>query len=194
MKQKLTFAIVVFSFFAISTFGQSLKIGIGGGYTALSGDNNFTAENILNLNSGYHYGGKILVGIPLLPIQFALNVYQNSLSSEVTEPIAGTTVTSEMSFSSFGIGTEFTFLPGPVQPYLSADLLFTSLGDTKLSDITIASGESKTGLGVGAGVYFKLIPIIDLDLSVRYNMNTLLSDGDALNSTHIRLNVLYSIL
>jgi opacity protein-like surface antigen len=194
MKQKLKLILIVFSFFAISTFSQSLKIGIGGGYTALSGDNNFTAENVLNLNSGYHYGGKIIASIPLIPIQFAVNIYQNSLSSEVTEPIAGTTVTSETSFSSFGLGAEFTLLPGPVQPYLAADLLFTSLGDSKLNDITISSGESKTGLGFGAGVYFKLIPIIDLDLSVRYNMNTLLSDGDALNSTHIRLNVLYSIL
>jgi hypothetical protein len=68
------------------------------------------------------------------------------------------------------------------------------MGDAKINDITLSNGESSTGIGVGAGIYFKLLPIIDLDLSAHYNMNTLLSDGDALNSTHIRLNVLFSIL
>ena len=87
-----------------------------------------------------------------------------------------------------------TLLPGPLQPYLAAELLFTSFGDVKYDDITVAAEESKTGLGLGAGVYFKLLPMIDLDLSAHYNMNTLLSSGDGLNSTHIRLNVLFSIL
>lgn len=192
MKTKALFTILFITIFAISTAGQSIKIGVGGGYTALTGDNDFTAENVLNLNSGMHYGGKLIVGIPLLPIQFSANIYQNSLSSDVT--VAGEDLTSETNFLSLGLGAEFTLLPGPIQPYLAGELLFTSFGEPTINDIKVKDSESKTGLGLGAGLYFKLLPVIDLDLSVHYNMNTLLSSGDALNSTHIRLNVLYSIL
>ncbi|MCF6270112.1 MAG: outer membrane beta-barrel protein [Melioribacteraceae bacterium] len=192
MKQKLILTLMVISFLTISLVGQSIKIGVGGGYTALGGDNSFTAEDVLNLNSGMHYGGKLIVGLPLLPIQFTANVFQNSLSSDVT--LVGEKFTTETSFLSIGLGAEFTLIPGPVQPYLAAELLFTSFGDATINDITFSESESKTGVGFGAGLYFKLLPIIDLDLSAHYNMNTLLSDGDALNSTHIRLNVLFSIL
>jgi opacity protein-like surface antigen len=192
MKTKALFIILFITLFALSTVGQSIKIGIGGGYTALTGDNNLTVENVVNLNSGMHYGGKLIVGIPLLPIKFAANIFQNSLSNDAS--VAGEDLSSETNFLSLGIGAEFTLIPGPIQPYLAGELLFTSFGDVTIDDIKKVETESKTGLGLGAGLYFKLLPVIDLDLSAHYNMNTLLSSGDALNSTHIRLNVLYSIL
>ncbi len=192
MKQKLILTLMVISILTISLFGQSIKIGVGGGYTALGGDNNFTAEDILNLNSGMHYGGKLIVGIPILPIQFTANLFQNSLSSDVT--ILDKKNTTETSFLSIGLGAEFTLIPGPIQPYLATEVLFTSFGDATINDIKISESSNKTGIGFGAGVYFKLLPVIDLDLSAHYNMNTLLSDGDAMNSTNIRLNVLFSIL
>jgi len=187
MKQKLILTMITISFLAVSLVGQSIKVGLGGGYTTLGGNSDFTAEDVLNLESGMHYGGKVVVGF-LLPIKFAANIFQNSLSNDV----AGTS--TETSFLSFGLGAEMNLLPGPIQPYLAAELLFTSFGDVNYNDITVAAEESKTGLGFGAGVYFKLLPVIDLDLSAHYNMNTILSSGDNLNSTHIRLNVLFVIL
>ncbi len=54
--------------------------------------------------------------------------------------------------------------------------------------------ESKMGVGVGAGFYFKLLPMIDLDFSAHYNMNTILSEGEDLDSSHFRLNILFTIL
>lgn len=176
------------------TFGQSIKVGIGGGYTALTGDNSFTAKNALNLNSGIHYGGKLLISIPLLPFQFAANIYNNPLSNEYTEPITKETIKTETSFLSIGLGAEFTLIPGPIQPYLAGELLYTSFGEVTLNNFKTKDAESKTGLGLGAGLYFKLLPVINLDLSAHYNMNTLLSSGDALNSTHVRLNILFNIL
>ncbi len=191
MKQKLILTMFALSFLAVSLVGQTIKIGVGGGYTALSGDNSFTAEDILNLSSGAHYGAKLVVGVPLLP-KFVGNIYQNTLSSDVTSDQEK--YTTETSFLSIGLGAEMNLLPGPLQPYLAAELLFTTFGDPKINDVVYEKSESKTGIGLGAGVYFKLLPIIDLDLSAHYNMNTLLSDGDALNSTHIRLNVMFIIL
>ena len=82
MKQKFILTMIVISFLAVSLVGQSIKVGIGGGYTALGGDNDFTAEDVLNLSSGMHYGGKVVVGLPILPIQFTANIFQNSLSGD----------------------------------------------------------------------------------------------------------------
>jgi len=194
MKKKFLFTILISALLSTFTFGQSIKVGLGGGYTALTGDNSFTAENALNLNTGIHYGGKLLVSLPILPIQFAANIYNNPLSNEYTDPFLNQTIKVETSFLSVGIGAEFTLIPGPIQPYLAGELLYTSVGETKVNDVTISESESKTGVGIAAGLYFKLLPVITLDFSAHYNMNTLLSDGDALNSTHIRLNVLFSIL
>ena len=91
-----------------------------------------------------------------------------------------------------------SFLPGPVNPYIAAEVLFTSFGETTYTIAGVEQvpvpGTDETGLGLGAGLYFKLLPVVDLDLSLRYNMNTLFGDGDAMNSTNIRLNILYSIL
>ena len=189
-------------FLAVSTMGQSIKFGVGGGLTALTGDNSYTAENAANLSSGIHYGGKLVVGLPLLPIQFFANAYINPLDSEYTEETTNTTVKNETTFLSAGIGAEMTLLPGPLQPYIAGELLYTSFGETtttiknslgETSEVYPAD-ESGLGVGLGAGLYFKLLPIIDLDLSAHYNMNTLLSDGETMNSTHIRLNILISIL
>ena len=191
MIKKILFLLLVLSF-SVSTMGQSIKVGVGGGYTALTGSNDFTAEDAMNLSSGIHYGGKLVVGLPLLPLQFAANIYNNPLSSEI--PIVDQIITTETSFLSIGIGGEFTLIPGPVQPYFAGELLYTSFSESKINDIVVGEAESKTGVGVGAGLYFKLLPVIDIDLSAHYNMNALLSSGDGLNTTHVRLNLLFSFL
>ena len=199
MKKKLLFTILFTALLVGSTFGQSIKVGIGGGLTALTGDNSYTAENAANLSSGIQYGGKLVVGLPLLPIQFFANAYLNPLESEYTDEVTNITLKNETEFLSAGIGAEMTLLPGPLQPYILGELLYTSFGETTTTvegfdPVVEEADENGLGIGLGAGLYFKLLPIIDLDLSAHYNMNTLLSDGETMNSTHIRLNILISIL
>ncbi len=179
-KPILLLSTLVLFFITTNAEAQLIKFGIGGGYTALTSSETF--------DNGYHYGGKIVVGVPVLPFSIAANIYNNPLSQE----LGG--FTYESSFLSVGLGAEFNLLPGPIKPYLAAELLYTSIGETKVADIKVSDSESKTGLGLGAGAYFTLLPIIDLDLSAHYNMNSLLSSGDAMNSLHIRLNVLIGIL
>ena len=193
MKNKILLSFFVLIFAASTSFSQSIKIGLGGGYTALTGDNSLTAENILNLNSGYHYGGKLVVGLPLFPLTFTGTVYQNSLSSEV-DITESEKVDSEINFLSVGLGAEMTMIPGPLSLYISGEYLYTTFGAPSINGETFGDSESKNGIGIGAGLYFKLLPMFDINLSAHYNMNTLLSSGDSMNSTHIRLNVLLSIL
>ncbi|NOX65241.1 MAG: porin family protein [Chlorobi bacterium] len=175
--------VITFSFFlfVFAAQAQTIKVGLGGGYTTIT-------SSTSTFDSGFHYGGKVVVGLPMIPLYFTANLYSNPLSKEV----AG--ITHESSFFSTGLGAELTLLPGPLKPYLAAEFLITSIGESKIGDVTYSESLSKSGLGLGAGVYFTLLPIIDLDLSAHYNMNTLLSSGDDLNSLHIRLNVLISIL
>jgi hypothetical protein len=198
MRKIFLFTVLLGSFFTVVTFGQSIKVGIGGGLTALTGDNSYTAENAANLSSGIQYGGKLVVGLPLLPIQFFASAYNNPLSSEYTDETTDLTIKSETSFLSAGIGAEMTLLPGPLQPYIAGELLYTSFGETTTSiegiDYVSPAADNGLGVGLGAGLYFKLLPVIDIDLSAHYNMNTLLSDGETMNSTHVRLNILFSIL
>lgn len=179
-KSILLISAVLFIIITSSSQAQLIKLGIGGGYTALTDSETF--------DNGYHYGGKIVVGVPVLPFSIAANIYDNPLSQE----LAG--VTYESSFLSVGLGAEFNLLPGPIKPYLTAELLYTAIGETKVADMTIGDSDSKTGLGLGAGAYFTLLPIIDLDLSAHYNMNSLFNSGDGINSVHVRLNILFGIL
>jgi len=179
-KSILLFSTLFLIIITTNTEAQLIKFGLGGGYTAVT-----TSETFDN---GYQYGGKIVVGVPVLPFSIVTNIYNNPLSQE----LAG--ITYESSFLSAGLGAEFNLLPGPIKPYLAAELLYTSIAETKVAGVKVSDSESKTGLGLGAGAYFTLLPMIDLDLSAHYNMNSLLSSGDALNSVHIRLNVLIGIL
>lgn len=179
-KSILLISAVLFVLITSSSQAQLIKLGIGGGYTALTDSETF--------DNGYHYGGKVVVGVPVLPFSIAANIYNNPLSQELSG------ITYESSFLSVGLGAEFNLLPGPIKPYLAAELLYTSIGETKVEDISIGDSDSKTGLGLGAGAYFTLLPIIDLDLSAHYNMNSLFNSGDGMNSVHIRLNVLFAIL
>ncbi|MEN8193008.1 MAG: outer membrane beta-barrel protein [Bacteroidota bacterium] len=181
MKKYLVFvSLTLIILFTTTTQAQLIRIGLGGGYSSITSSTSI-------FDNGFHYGGKAVVGIPVLPINISANIYNNSLSKEV----AG--ISHESSFLSVGLGGEFTLLPGPIKPYAAAELLYTSVGETKIADISYGGSESKFGLGLGAGAYFTLLPVIDLDLSAHYNMNTLLSSGDGLNSVHVRLNVLFSI-
>lgn len=181
-KSILLLSTLILFFITTNAEAQLLKLGIGGGYTTVTGTTSI-------FDSGFHYGGKAVVGIPLLPLSITANVYNNPLSKEFEG------ITHESSFLSAGLGAEFTLLPGPIKPYAAAELLYTSFGDSKIGGVTYDSeSESKFGLGLGVGAYFTLLPIIDLDLSAHYNMNTLLSSGDALNSVHVRLNILFGIL
>lgn len=164
---------------ATTSSAQLIKVGLGGGYTSVTTNNIF--------EDGYQYGGKIVVAIPLLPLTVAANLYNNPFSTEIGD------VSYESSFFSGGLGAEFTILPGPIKPYVGAELLYTASGENKIDGNNIGESENKFGLGLGAGAYFTLLPLIDLDLSAHYNMNSLLSSGDNFNTLHVRLNVLFNL-
>ena len=83
-------------------------------------------------------------------------------------------------------------MPGPISPYLGFDIFYSKIGDTKLTssgggmsyEQTI-EGVNRTGIGLGAGLQIGIIPLIDIDVSAKYNINNLIGkeDGEETFST-----------
>ena len=185
MKRGLLFLTLLILFFFVSNINAQLfKIGVGGGYTTV----NSPDESADLFGGGAIYGGKVIASLPLLPINITGKVYYSPYSGEES----GIEITS--SLLSVSLGGEFTLIPGPVKPYLGADLLYSSFGDVEVNGQKVEDGEGKTGLGLDVGVYFTLLPMIDLDLSYSYYFNSLLSSGDDVNTSNIVLNILFSFL
>ena len=179
-KSILLISAVLFIFITSNLHAQLLRAGVGGGYTTITSDAFF--------DNGYQYGAKVVLGIPVLPLNATLNLYNNPLSIEFEG------ITNESSFFSAGLGGEFVILPGPLKPYVGLELLYVSTEARKWNGGSWGDPQTYFGLGFGAGAYFTLIPLIDLDLSAHYNMNSLISGDGDFNTAEVRLNVLFKIL
>lgn len=192
MKRGLSFLTIIILFIFVSkSNAQLFKIGVGGGYTTINSPDELTnsiSDGGAGFGGGAIYGGKVIASLPLIPINITGKVYYSPYSGEES----GIEITS--SLLSVSLGGEFTLIPGPVKPYLGADLLYSSFGDVEVNGQKVEDGEGKTGLGVDVGVYFTLLPMIDLDLSYSYYFNSLLSSGDDVNTSNIVLNILFSFL
>lgn len=204
MKRKLItfFAVLLFSF---PIFSQGLSIGPSFGYIDVSSTDYFTSgfENgEFDLSTGLRYGLKARASLPLLPLTFTGHIYYASIT--VDGSYSGTTFESESSLLNAAIGAEWNLLPGPIQPYAALDILYSKTGDVSFSTIVNGQafegsndGSSRTGLGIGVGATITLIPIIDLDASVKYNFNNLFGKEDGeenFNTYSFMVSVLFDIL
>lgn len=178
---------------------QSISIGVTGGLTTITGPDALT-DDIENGGMGFgthpHYGLKGKFKLPVIPLTITGQVLYASFSGEGEYSIVpGTNPVSfetESSLLTFGVGAEYSFIPGPISPYLAVDLFYANSGETKLSSDTQGAnfeqtfdGENRTGIGVGAGLDFGLLPMIDVDVSAKYNINNLIGkeEGEETFST-----------
>lgn len=169
------FAIVILLAF-ISTSAQSLRIGAGGGITMFQSPDAFTDDldkGGLGLASEYHFNGKLKFGFPVIPLSISGHVIYNTLSSEKS----GTEISWNL--LSLGVGAEYKLIPGPASPYLSLDLMMNSFGKLKVDDDEQEDTDiSRYGIAIGAGLEFTLLPKVDIDASVKYNMFNLMGKED----------------
>ncbi|MFC2083981.1 outer membrane beta-barrel protein [Bacteroidota bacterium] len=207
MKNTITFILLAFFMliFVDSSKAQSIRLGFGGGLTTLQGPKDFTddiAKGGLGFGSEYHLGGIAKVGLPLLPIRIIGQVYYNSLGSE------GEGKEYSTSILSVGLGAEWSLAPGPIKPYLGADLSLNSFGEMEV-DGKVADGSkgvTRYGLGVGIGTEITILPKIDLDIKATYNMYNLFgkeekdnltmagNEEETISSLNFTLNILFSLL
>ncbi|HEX2982978.1 MAG TPA: outer membrane beta-barrel protein [Ignavibacteriales bacterium] len=193
--KKLAIVFAVLAFIGISqSQAQSFKIGVGGGLTLVQSPDYF---DDYDMSTGYHFGAKAKLGLPLLPIKITGQIYYNTFSGSVEEYEGPDLVNVDYSSSMLivGAGVEYSLIPGPISPYLGADLFLTSFGDLEAETLgqtfTRNSAESRVGLGLGAGLDFKLLPMFDIDIAAKYNFYNLMGQEDeeeAFNAVSLTAN------
>lgn len=173
MKKVMLLFITISVFTAVNVQAQSINLGIGGGLTLVQAPAFYTDQ--LNFSSEYHVGIKGKLNIPLFPITpIGFIDYHFLRGTASTE--AGDVDTKQNVFS-IGLGGELPLIPGPISPYLGLDFEFNNFGDLTIGSTT-SSGMSRSGIGVGAGIMFKLLPVINIDASLKYQMLNLIGKKD----------------
>lgn len=189
MKKIFLITILVLSSASVSYSQLKIVLGPTIGYTLPTGDysgnpSDFYTGTKYGLSSNINFGamGKLSLG----PINFNLSAVYTPLSNsgvaDLTHPNSTVEITQHL--FTIGIGSQYGFgLPlAPVKPYIGFDILFSTLsGSAKFqgaaginsSNIEMSTA-TRTGLGIAAGLEFKLMST-SLDLSLRYNMINLFS-------------------
>lgn len=196
--RKTAIVLVILAFIGISQAqAQSFKIGVGGGLTLVQGSDLFDAYDMA---TGYHFGAKAKIGLPLLPIKITGQVYYNTFSGgqDVDPEFTGIShVDVSTNLIILGAGFEYSLIPGPVSPYLGADLFYSSLGKIEYepaNPMVTDEADSRMGLGLGAGLDFKLLPMFDIDLAAKYNFYNLVGKEDGeedFNAVTITANFMF---
>jgi len=194
MKRFMSVFLVLSLCFSLNA--QSLKIGVGGGPAFANGDENVKK---LGFDNGYQIGGKAKVGF-LLPFSLVGQISYFKLTGEgaaTGELVNGQVVlTSEdvnTTLLTTAAGGQFEIIPGPLTPHLDFDLLYTSFD----YDIKDAESTNRIGVGLGAGIDLKLLPMFDLEIGLKYNMHNLIGkeDGEgSMNTVTFTASVLFDIL
>ena len=194
MKKLFTVVLVLFIAVSISN-AQGIKIGATGGLTLVQGPDAMTkdiADGGAGFSSAPHFGVKGRFSLPLIPIAITGQVLYTKFTGDGNlTPIAGgpsVAVETESSLLIFGVGAEYSFVPGPISPYLGFDVFYANSGDMKISSGSQSQtfdGANRTGIGLGAGLKIGIIPLMDIDVSAKYNINNLLGkeDGEETLST-----------
>jgi opacity protein-like surface antigen len=170
----IPFLFIAISFFPVQTgFAQSIDLGLGGGLSIVQTPAAY--KDAAGFSTEYHIGIKGKLNFPLIPITPIGFVEYHFLSGSMTT-LDGN-VDTKLNILSVGVGGELSLMPGPLSPYLGLDIEFNNFGNFEPSGAGIGS-VSRTGIGIGAGLMFKLLPVINVDLNLKYQMMNLLGKSD----------------
>jgi hypothetical protein len=215
MKKFTVATVILFALmFSIKVNAQSISLGIGGGLTNVVGSEDFTnkiSEGGLGYSTEWNMGVVAKIGLPLVPITPRAFILYHSLSGSdnIDQALAkGTSINSldvenSQSLLSVGLGVQYGFIPIPVgiDPYLSIDLMYNNFGElegkTPTETLILNKSLSRFGLGLGVGAEVSIIPMINIDLLVSYQMMNLVGkeDGEtALSTLTVDAFLLFSLL
>ena len=202
MKKFTVATVIIFAVMLSSKANAQLfSFGVGGGLTNVVGSEDYTnkiSEEGLGYSTEWNGGVIAKLGLPLVPITPRAFILYHSLngSEDFVNPLAkGTSINSgEIKFSqsilSVGLGIQYGFIPIPagVDPYFAIDLVYNNFGErtqTTFGVDSTFSSVSRFGLGLGVGAEIMLIPVLNLDVLVSYQMMNLVGkeEGESSLST-----------
>jgi len=165
---------------------QSIKFGVNAGLTDITGPSDYTnsiAEGGGGFGANFNFGAQARFNLPLVPLTPIIFVDYHMLRASGS--YAGYSVSTSQNIFSVGAEAEYNVLPLPlIKPYVSIEVAYNNLGDYKMdingSSIT-QGGVSRFGGAVGIGSVFTVLPVIDLDVSLKYNIFNLVgkSSGES---------------
>lgn len=206
MKKIVTILCILFVV-SSSAFAQSFKVGLGGGLAIVNSPDALTndiSKGGLGFSSEYQVGLKGKFGVPVLPFKLIGEINYSLLNGEEEFSMVYYSETvdvkaeTETSILSFGLGAEYYLIPGPISPFVNATITLNTVNELKVKStwkyngVTYPTEEetygekvSRTGIGIGAGVSISILPIIDIDITAKYNIVNLLGkeDGEETIST-----------
>ena len=214
MKKSVLFLFVLL--IAASLNAQSIKFGVGGGMALFQGPESYTKEipDGIGFANAPFLSLKGKLSLPLLPINFTAGFNYLMLSSkgdgnaapQLGIPVAYS-VENSGSIMQISVGAEYSLLPGPLplKPYASVDVFVNSYSDIthKYSYKNGTSGEikggsmSRTGIAIGVGADFTMLPKIDINVFAKYSFNNMIGKEDkeeANNSINFGALILFSAL
>ncbi len=197
MKKSVIFGIIMllFVFSQTSSNAQMLKLGISGGISSITSPNTYTNsvdQNGYGFGSNFHFGAQLRIDFPLVPITPIVFIDYHLLRGDGKRN--DIQINNSQNIISIGVEGEYYILPLPfIKPYISLDVALNKIGELKEESplgTSTQSGYSRFGGAIGIGTVVTILPLVDLDVSVKYQTLNLVgkSDGEG-NISLVNLNL-----
>jgi len=180
MRKSITFSSLLIMLFTFATLSsaQIVQMGLGGGLTQVTTPKLYTdkVENTgYGFNDNFHFTILAKFNIPTSVVTPEAFLDYHILRG--TGTYQDTAISTSLSILSLGAEGEYYFLPLPnLKPYVLADLSYNSFSQLQLnigSESFVQLSHSNIGGALGLGTVLSVLPKIDFDLSVKYNIYNL---------------------
>jgi len=162
----LIFIAAISLFVSQNVSAQTINLGIGGGLSIVQSPTDY--KDAMGFSTEYHVGIKGKLNLPLFPITPIGIIEYHFLRGTASTPEGS--LDTKQNILTLGVGGELPLVPGPISPYVGLDIEYNNLGDLEAGGTKISSGVSRTGLGIGAGIMVKILPVVNVDVNLKYQM------------------------
>ncbi|MHB8580690.1 MAG: outer membrane beta-barrel protein [Ignavibacteriaceae bacterium] len=193
------FCSALFILFANTSQAQMLKLGVSAGLTSLTspaGYTNSVGVDGLGFGSNFNFGLQVRIDVPLIPLTPIVFVNYHMLRGSGN--VNNIAVSTSQNIWSAGVEAEYNILPLPfVKPYVSIEAAINSFGSLSadFSSFNLSQGGmTRYGSAIGIGTVVTILPIVDLDASLKYNLFNLIgkSSGESsINALTLDLAVIF---
>ncbi len=175
--------ILLFIFSQSPADAQILRFGISGGLSSITSPDSYknpVDQNGLGFGTNLHFGAQFRLDLPLVPLTPIIFLDYHLLRGD--GQINGTKINNSQDILSAGIEGEYFVLPLPfVKPYISVNVALNSIGKLEekspLQTVTLP-GYTRYGGAIGIGTVITILPVINLDVSIKYQTLNLVGKGD----------------